>query len=414
MTEETPSTDKNTKDESEQNEKNGVDIIFDDNFEEEEEILDGNQPEIEVIDKSLKIFNEHKDSVLRVKIYQKYVQKNNKEWMIFATGSVDDSACLYHLNIADDSNFEYNKFVLNSHNESVESLCFSNDGKYLVTADLGGLVNIWDTNDGSLASSFATEEETETIWIEFHPVQNIFTVCDGITITIFDTDKMVHIGSFNSHQSTIVASGFCNEEIYYSIDEDCNLFIYNFSQRKIINKILSGNLKYHANPIVSCCVSPNRLMICTGDEKGILKVVFIDNVHVLASMDCGETIIECVDFSPDNTLIAAGSVEGNCTVWSVKNYTLKHVLEHPTSVTKLKFHPNIGFLLFTACADGVLRVWDTRNAKLLGEFTGHSPGVPINDFDFIFSKDSKTDLKILTASDDYTVRMFRFMLPKKD
>jgi len=98
--------------------------------------------------------------------------------------------------------------------------------------------------------------------------------------------------------------------------------------------------------------------------------------------------------SPDGKLIAVGHYQALTLVdaakWSVK----RDIGQHPGYVTGVAFSPD-GRLLASACEDGVARLWNVTDGKLVREFNGHSyPFTAV-----AFSPDGK---RLATAAGDET------------
>ena len=103
-----------------------------------------------------------------------------------------------------------------------------------------------------------------------------------------------------------------------------------------------------------------------------------------------EASVESLSFCPDApTILATGGSDGRVCVWEVGAASasgtgaLRSTLLHPAGVTALAWRSAGGEVeaatpgratfrgLFTACSDGVLRLWDSRAGVALRAFEGH-------------------------------------------
>ncbi|KAI9807870.1 MAG: hypothetical protein M1825_005176 [Sarcosagium campestre] len=92
-------------------------------------------------------------------------------------------------------------------------------------------------------------------------------------------------------------------------------------------------------------------------------------------------------------------------VGSIRNYTPHNLIHtftphHTKAVTALRFFPQSGHLLLSACADTKLCLWDAyHDRSLLRSFSGHSRALT----DAVFSPDGR---RILSASYDRTMKLW--------
>jgi WD40 repeat protein len=164
--------------------------------------------------------------------------------------------------------------------------------------------------------------------------------------------------------------------------------------------LVRGRGPRHARLVAAHGDAFHRGSICAGacSASGDAKVV--------GSLDAGESSIECIAFAPDSKCVAVASMGGTATAWSPDDLKLRQAMAGPAGVVAVKWHPNRPFGV-TACADGAVRVWDIRNGTLLGEMPGHEDVIAAMDVTPVDGADS--DLMIVSASDDRTVRLWAFV-----
>jgi len=74
-------------------------------------------------------------------------------------------------------------------------------------------------------------------------------------------------------------------------------------------------------------------------------------------------------FSPDQTMLAAGSLDGTLSLWNLTTGKPGTVLkEHAGSISNISFSPN-GILLASSSSKGELFVWDVNSGKQLAKLT---------------------------------------------
>lgn len=115
--------------------------------------------------------------------------------------------------------------------------------------------------------------------------------------------------------------------------------------------------------------------------------------------------VTCVDFSPDNKFIAAGTLNGTVHVWEIssgKEYarTQSEGKGLFGAVTSLKYSPTDGILVF-GCGDGNIRFWNVHKSKKTSA-VGHEG--PIKSI--AFSADGKA--VFLGSTGDYKLSAWEY------
>ena len=128
----------------------------------------------------------------------------------------------------------------------------------------------------------------------------------------------------------------------------------------------------------SIAVSRNGKWIVGGTESGQVGV-WDANSHEKASEFKGhEDRLYAVDISPDATRVASGSIDKTVCVWS--RSTSKRLLgpfKHDAEVIAVKFSPNGQFIATATWNHESVRVYDSRNGRLLFD-TPIGVGSPCN------------------------------------
>lgn len=111
--------------------------------------------------------------------------------------------------------------------------------------------------------------------------------------------------------------------------------------------------------------------------------------------------IESLTFSPDSKSLAVGTDIGAVTLWDVETGDrLANFRGHTSAVHALGFSPD-GTVLATAGADKTVKLWDARTGQERSTLTGHKGEVS----EVLFSSDGKT---LATAShNEGTIRLWR-------
>ncbi|MEM1308061.1 MAG: NB-ARC domain-containing protein [Cyanobacteria bacterium P01_H01_bin.153] len=109
--------------------------------------------------------------------------------------------------------------------------------------------------------------------------------------------------------------------------------------------------------------------------------------------------VPALTLNPDNTLLAAGDVQGNIHIWQTGNYQyLGTISGHTKGVISISFSPD-GQYLLTGSSDTTLKLWQVSNHQCVQTFQGHHQVV----WSVAFSPDGD---RVASASFDHSVKLW--------
>ena len=120
--------------------------------------------------------------------------------------------------------------------------------------------------------------------------------------------------------------------------------------------------------------------------------------------------VECVGFSShdaNNKWAASGGMDNTIKIWDLSNGSLRCTCNHSSAVTDLKWHATMP-VVFAATINGSITIWDARAGLQLADLCGHRAQITNFSISTIpASTEGENDKEvIITASDDYTSRVF--------
>jgi WD40 repeat protein len=238
--------------------------------------------------------------------------------------------------------------LLEGHQETVNGISISPDGKRIATASRDDTAKLWDLQGRELATFSGHRGDVYSV--NFNPDGMLLVTAskDG-TAKLWTLDGKA-IATFSGHQGDVYGAGFSPDGqtvVTTSRDNTARLWT------------LQGNL----------------LRTFSGHQGDVYNAIF----------------------SPDGTRLATSSRDATVKLWNRQGQLLHTLQDHQGAVFQVSFSPN-GQRLATASADGTVKLW-AQNGQLQQTIRGHQEAV----YDVSFSPDGRL---LATASDDETVKFW--------
>lgn len=110
--------------------------------------------------------------------------------------------------------------------------------------------------------------------------------------------------------------------------------------------------------------------------------------------------VNSAEFNPDGSLMASASNDNTVRIWNTKDGKLLGTLEgHSDGVNYAVFSPDENYIV-SASADSTIRIWDAKSYQTVKVLRGHNK--PVNSV--FFSPDGNY---FVSASDDKTIKIWR-------
>jgi len=347
-------------------------------------------------DDSKMVFTQHEGSVF-------CLDHSTKDHTLVVTGGEDDKGYVWNLNTGE------TVFECFDHKDSIISCGFSKDGKYVMTADMSGVVNVRQASDGKKIWDY---ECTDIEWCKWHTVLNvIFAGTSDGEIYMWKVpsgDCKIYSGHGSKSTSGKVLN---NGKELLAGYEDGAVKLW---ELKSANAIFTFQNESESTICLDC--RSNGSIVAFGTSEGNVKIISIPGGKLLHLFSAGinktestdgededmefSNSIESLAFAPNNEpYVASGSLNGNLDIWDFSTERKRHCCKHPAGITRVIWSELNPTIIFTACMDGVIRLWTSLSGELMKEFHGHRENI----LDMVLSNDNKF---ILTAGDDETARVF--------
>ena len=125
-------------------------------------------------------------------------------------------------------------------------------------------------------------------------------------------------------------------------------------------------------------------------DNGVVKLATIFKGH--------SSIVTCVRFSPDDSLVITGSVDSTIKIWKKETGEIVRSIRQPQGITYLDLSTD-GNYIATGSYDETARIWRVSDGFLMKELKGHKNTI----WNVAFSRDGKL---LASGGDDKTVKIW--------
>ncbi|OYE00827.1 NACHT and WD repeat domain-containing protein [Nostoc sp. 'Peltigera membranacea cyanobiont' 232] len=270
------------------------------------------------------------------------------------SGSSDSTVCLW--NIIGNPTAQF----LLGHEQEVNCVAFSPDGKFIVSGSIDGILCLWDLQGNLITQPWQGHEE-------------------GIISVAFSSNGD---GCANPFGVRIVSVGFDGTVCLWDL------------QGNAITQPWRG----HKEGVISVAFSPNSDGIISVGFNGTVCLWDLQGNTITQPWHKHESKIICVAFSSDSKFIVSGSSDSTVRLWDIQGNPIGQPWHgHEGHINSVAFSPDDKFIISGSC-DRTIRLWNINGNPITQPWRGHEGEV--NSLTF------SPDGKLIVSGGDRTVRLW--------
>ncbi|MDY6806672.1 MAG: AAA-like domain-containing protein [Cyanobacteriota bacterium] len=303
------------------------------------------------------------------------------EGKMLATASSDKTARLWDL-----SGNLIAQFV--GHTAPVTSVSFSPEGKMLATASSDKTARLWDLSGNQKAKFVGHRDWVRSV--SFSPDGKMLaTASDDKTARLWDLSGNQKV-KFVGHKDEVWSVSFSPEgKMLATASSDKTARLWDLSGSQM------AKLVGHTAPVTSVSFSPDGKMLATASNDQTARLWVSGNQ--MAKFVGHTGWVWSVSFSPDGKVLATASDDSTARLWNLSGNQIAEFVEHRGWVRSVSFSPD-GKMLATASDDKTARLWNLSGSQM-AKFVGHT--APVTSVSF-----SPEGKMLATASNDKTARLW--------
>ena len=287
--------------------------------------------------------------------------------------------------------------ALAGHTDMVREIAFTPDGKLIASVSNDRTVRIWDGNTGAELRKFDTDNYLVAVSADNRLVAmidqgqiEIRDINSGELTASLPTDKFDFVSLAFSPDGSLLAGGG------FGLDDNA-IRIFDVAEQKRI-RIIKGNTNTVQR--VAFLSDGHRLLADSADRS--IRIFDVSTGRQLSGirLPVGSGGVQSSEMSPDETLIASGTVKTILRVWNAE--TGKLVTEwngEPDNAAVLAWAPSGEIIAYAGGPGGAIHLWSPKTQRVVSTLEGHA--APVNTLAF-----SKDGTRLVSGSSDGSIRLW--------
>lgn len=254
--------------------------------------------------------------------------------------------------------------------DEILDICFLGDeNQYLAIATNSSTINIYEilTMNSVAATGHLSEILTLSALKSY-----LFSAGKDMMVFVWKLDNgsfsIGCIGKYKGHSSAI--GSICASNYYLpmfasgSRDGCLKLWISSKLNSKgpTYKFYIKNSIKAHDKEVNCVTFSPNNTIVATSSQDRNIKLWKSKSLMLIATLRGHRRGVRTVRFSPTNQILISSSNDCSIRIWSLSTLECLSKIEENTTILRLEFL-NSGKLFVSASSDGIIKIWHVKSAE---------------------------------------------------
>uniref|UniRef100_A0A8C8C8L3 Apoptotic protease-activating factor 1 n=1 Tax=Oncorhynchus tshawytscha TaxID=74940 RepID=A0A8C8C8L3_ONCTS len=302
------------------------------------------------------------------------------------------------------------RLVVQPHQGSIYSACFSHDGTKIASCGSSKTLRVFKSTSGEKLLEIQAHDD-EVLCCAFSPDDHLLATCSSDRkVKVWNVERGTLMRMFeDEHEEQVNHCQFTNTRrrlllATCSNDKFMNTKLWN------INKPSSQNTMFgHLEPVNHCCFSPDDAYLSTSSSDGTLKLWEVSSANEWKSIDVADMFPEQREQTEVMVKCSTWSAGGRTIICAARNAVFVFDVETAAMLLEIRTSRLSTVQYCHACPSSNLvaialshyavELWDIETSKKMADCSGHLSWV----HGVQFSPDGSL---LLSCSDDQTIRVW--------
>ncbi|MDO8704531.1 MAG: serine/threonine-protein kinase, partial [Sulfuricaulis sp.] len=256
--------------------------------------------------------------------------------------------------------------TLVGHQDWVQSVVFSPDGKWFATASLDKTIKLWVTATGSLLGTLRQSYAVNAVAISSNGMWLASAGDDG-TVRLWEAKTGKLHSALSGPSYAVYTVAFSPEgNLVAAAGKDRTVYVWEVNGGKRVY-----SLEGHTSDIYAIAFAPDGKYIVSGGADKTLLTWTVANGQEAIRMAGHKDKVLSLAYSPDGKWLASGDAGESIRLWDAATGTFVRMLSNHPSVLSLDFSPDSRWIA-ASLADNTIAVFEVDGGVVVQVLRGHT------------------------------------------